>query len=332
MTTTLEDIEKAFTEKVAAATSIDALTDISVHFLGRKGLLTEKLRDIKHLSLEEKKELGQKTNAFKKRAANILAEKKEALAAEQYARLGDTAWQDPSTPSAALPATVHPITAFMKEAEKVFSSLGFSISHGPQVEDDWHNFTALNIPADHPARDGHDTLFLSGHTDALLRTHTSTCQIRFAEKTKPPFRVIVPGRVYRKDDFDASHSPAFHQLEGMMIGEGVTLTDMKGIIELSLKKLLSVDMQFRWRTSFFPFVEPGLELDISTPHVAGGAWLEVLGCGMTHPTVLENVGIDPKKYQGFAFGFGIDRLVMLKHGISDIRLLYENDLRFLRQF
>ncbi|MDD5179595.1 MAG: phenylalanine--tRNA ligase subunit alpha [Candidatus Gracilibacteria bacterium] len=340
----LEKLQTLKTEAISAisaASSETTLREVEVNFLGRKGKLTEILRGLKDLSPEEKGKLGKASNDLKVELEAQIATKAVELQQAQFGKLAESEWLDvTATGEEALRGRLHPITQFIEEAEKVFAGLSFTIASGPQIEDDFHNFTALNIPADHPARDSQDTLFISGESDRMLRTQTSSVQIRYAESHKPPFRIVVPGRVFRKDDFDACHSPMFHQLEGLMVDKDISLANMKAIMEEAVRKLVNPEAKFRWRTSYFPFVEPGLEVDMSCT-VCGGkgcsvckqtGWVEIVGCGLVHANVLENVKIDSKKWSGFAFGFGIDRMVMLKHQIKDIRLLYEGDLRFLKQF
>lgn len=317
------------------------LREVEIAYLGRKGKLTEILRGLKNLSSAEKGQIGSLANQIKEILAKKIAAKQKNLQQAGFEKLAETEWIDSTAPGTlARRGGLHPITQFIRRAEQICTKLGFTIATGPEVEDDWHNFTALNIPADHPARDGQDTLFLRDASGKLLRTQTSSVQIRWMESHQPPFRIIAPGRVYRKDDFDASHSPMFHQLEGLLVDRDISLANMKAVMEEIVRQLVNPKARFRWRTSYFPFVEPGLEVDMScTVCDSKGCsvckhtgWVEVVGCGLVHPNVLKNVKVDSKKWSGFAFGFGIDRMVMLRHKINDIRLLYENDLRFLRQF
>lgn len=227
----------------------------------------------------------------------------------------------------------------MQDVEDTFIALNFEVAEGPEIEDDYHNFTALNIPADHPARDMQDTLWAKD-IPYLLRTHTSPVQVRYMESHQPPIRIVCPGRVFRKDDVDATHSPMFHQFEGLMIDRDTNLSHLKGILTVALRRLIHPQLELRFRSSFFPFVEPGMEVDVTCVMCSGkgcnvckqSGWIEMLGCGMVHPNVLKSVGLDPTIYQGFAFGAGIERLLMIKHKINDIRLFYENDPRFLEQF
>jgi len=341
MESQLTELQTNASAAINAAPSTDALKEVEVDFLGRKGQLTGILRGLKDLAPEEKGKAGKLANEVKEALLAAIEAKEKELKEARYAQLGETEWMDPTAPGTKTPrGTLHPITQSFRRAEKIFTSMGFTIADGPQVEDSWHNFDALNIPADHPARDTQDTLFVRD-TEKVLRTHTSSIQIRFAEENEPPFRIIAPGKVARKDDFDASHSPVFHQLEGMMVDRDISLAHMKAVMEEVVQQIMERDdLKFRWRTSYFPFVEPGLEVDMSCTicDSAGCAacqqtgWVEIVGCGMIHPNVLKNCNIDPEKFSGFAFGFGWDRLVMMRHKVKDIRLLYENDTRFLKQF
>lgn len=341
MLTKLTALEAEALALVAATKTVAELREVEIALLGRKGRLTEILRGLKDLPPAEKGAVGKAANDTKVSIETAIATRTAAFENERFAKLAETEWIDPTAPGVEIKrGTLHPITQFLRETERVFTGLGFTIASGPLVEDDFHNFTGLNIPADHPARDGHDTLFLEQFPNLLMRTQTSTVQIRFGETHTPPFRIIAPGKVFRKDDFDASHSPAFHQLEGLVVGPDITLSNMKAVIETAIRELVNPDATFRFRSSYFPFVEPGLEVDMSCrvcggngcPACKGTGWVEIAGCGMVHPNVLKNINIDPTKFAGFAFGFGVDRVVMMRHKISDIRLLYGNDLRFLKQF
>ncbi|MFH1546149.1 MAG: phenylalanine--tRNA ligase subunit alpha [Patescibacteria group bacterium] len=337
----LENLKTEADSAIAASANAEKLREVEVEFLGRKGKLTEILRELKNLPTEEKGKVGKASNELKIEVEAKIAAKAGELENSRFEKLVEEEWIDPTQPGiSARRGTLHPLTQFIREAEKVFTGMGFTIASGPQIEDDFHNFTALNIPADHPARDAQDTLFLADEEGKLLRTQTSSVQIRWMEERKPPFRIVAPGRVFRKDDFDASHSPMFHQLEGLVVDREISLANMKAVMEEAVKQLIAPEAKFRFRTSYFPFVEPGLEMDMSCT-ICGGkgcavckrtGWIEIVGCGLVHPNVLRNVEIDPAKWSGFAFGFGIDRMVMLRHGIKDLRLLFDNDLRFLRQF
>lgn len=317
------------------------LEAVEIKYLGRKSELAETLKGLSKLEGEERKEMGQLGNKVKTELVEALAAKRIEIEREKFATLAEKEWQDPTQPGTKFATgRVHPISAFIAEIERVFSALGFEIATGPEVEDDEHNFTALNIPADHPARDGQDTFFLKNFPENLMRTQTSAIQIRWCKEHKLPVRIVAPGKCFRKDELDATHSPIFHQFEGMVIGEGISLANLKAVIAEAFKQLLGEETKFRFRSSFFPFVEPGLEVD-ATCTMCGGkgcrvckgvGWIEMLGCGMVHPNVLKAVEYDPNKYTGFAFGAGIERMLMIRHQIPDIRYFYENDVRFLNQF
>jgi len=351
----LEKLEKLKNEALGAIQSSvneETLRNVEIEFLGRKGKLTEILRGLKDLSPEEKGKVGKASNELKLELEGKIAEKAGEIEHARFDKLAETEWIDPTQPGEEIArGSLHPITQAIREAEKVFTGMGFTVASGPQIEDDFHNFTALNIPADHPARDAQDTLFIENSENKLLRSQASSVQIRWMQEHKPPFRIVAPGRVFRKDDFDASHSPMFHQLEGLVVDQDISLANMRAVMEEAVRQLINPKAKFRFRTSYFPFVEPGLEMDMSCTLCDGKGftvsansgkkgcavckrtgWLEIVGCGLVHPNVLRNVEIDPEKWSGFAFGFGIDRMVMLRHEIKDMRLLFENDLRFLRQF
>lgn len=324
---TLDELEKSATEAIKNAPIFESLEEIRIHYLGRKGELTNILRSLKDLSLEEKKSLGPKANALRVTLENMLAEKaaKFGLAEERIV--------DMSAPGKkAVRGHVHPLSQVQAETVKIFESLNFSVVLGPEIESEYYNFDALNIPENHPAREMWDTFWLKGKKDAkekmLLRTHTSPVQTRYMEEHQPPFQFVVPGRVFRYEAIDQSHEINFYQLEGLMVGKDVSLSNFKFVIEEFFKKFFGKKINFRFRPSYFPFVEPGVEVDIKI----GGKWLEVMGAGMVHPRVFEYAHYNPRDWQGFAFGVGIDRLAMIKYGIPDIRLFYSGDLRFIRQF
>jgi len=339
--TKLTNLKSDALAKIADCANAEILREIEIEFLGRKGRLTEILRGVKNLPVAEKGAVGKLSNEVKVEIADAITAKFGEFERAKFDELAESEWIDPTQPGeSAERGTLHPLTKFIREAEKVFEKMGFAVATGPQIEDDFHNFTALNIPADHPARDAQDTLFLEDSDGKLLRTQTSSVQIRWMKDREPPFRIVAPGRVFRKDDFDASHSPMFHQLEGLVVDRNISLANMKAVMEEAVRQLINPDAKFRFRTSYFPFVEPGLEMDMSCT-ICGGkgcpvckktGWIEIVGCGLVHPRVLENVGVDAKKWSGFAFGFGLDRMVMLRHEIKDLRLVFDNDLRFLRQF
>ncbi len=326
-------------EAVAAAQSSAELEKARVGFLGRQGALTQLLRSLGALAPEERPAVGAAANDAKRELEALLdARLAAALATERRAERArervDLTLPGRRPPQGAL----HPLTRVLDEIVAIFASLGFSVAEGPEVETDYYNFEALNIPRDHPARDMQDTLYLSEST--LLRTHTSPVQIRAMKAQHPPVRIIVPGRVYRRDVADMSHSPMFHQVEGLAVDRNITMGDLKGTLELFAREMFGPGSRIRFRPSFFPFTEPSAEVDVLC-FVCGGAgcrlckqggWLEILGSGMVHPQVLKNVGYDPEEVTGWAFGMGIERIAMLKYGIDDLRLFFENDVRFLRQF
>jgi phenylalanyl-tRNA synthetase alpha chain len=324
---------------IRAAKNPQVLQEHGNTFLGRKGELTLMLKGIVDLTPDEKKIFGKMANDVKKELEYEILLITEILKKDQFQNLEknffDTSLPGTSSPSGRL----HPLTKFIQEVEDTFIAMNFEVAEGPEIEDDYHNFTALNIPQDHPARDMQDTLWAKD-IPFLLRTHTSPVQIRYMEAHQPPIRIICPGRVFRKDDVDATHSPMFHQFEGLMIDNTTNLSHLKGILTIALRRLIHPSLELRFRSSFFPFVEPGMEVDVTCVMCDGkgcsvckqSGWIEMLGCGMVHPNVLRAVGHDPDKVQGFAFGAGIERLLMIKHKINDIRLFYENDPRFLAQF
>jgi len=304
-----------------------ALENAKARYLGKSGLLTAQLKSLGQLSAAERPAAGARINEAKMLLEQALDRRRGALADEKLeAQLAAEAL-DVSLPGrGAGVGGIHPLTRTLDRVETLFRSLGFEVADGPEIEDDFHNFTALNMPEDHPARSMHDTFYVDG--GLVLRTHTSPVQVRWMQAHEPPIRIIVPGRVYRVDS-DATHSPMFHQVEGLWIGETVSFADLKGVFTEFLKRFFERDdLRVRFRPSFFPFTEPSAEIDMSF----GDGWLEIAGSGQVHPNVLKAVGIDPQRWQGVAFGMGPDRLAMLRYGVNDLRLFYENDLRFLRQF
>src|SRR5262245_45380499 len=311
----------------AACADPAALENSKARYLGKSGALTDLLKSLGRLPAPERPAAGARINEAKAKLAAALTARRDALAeSRQAVQLAKEAL-DVSLPGRG-PGTggLHPITRTLERIEALFRSIGFAVADGPEIEDDFHNFTALNTPEDHPARSMHDTFYVEG--GMVLRTHTSNIQIRYMETHAPPVRIIAPGRVYRVDS-DATHSPMFHQVEGLWIDEGVSFADLKGVFTDFMRSFFERDdLQLRFRPSFFPFTEPSAEIDMSF----GDGWLEIAGSGQVHPNVLRAVGIDPERYQGFAFGLGIDRLAMLRYGVNDLRLFFENDLRFLRQF
>jgi phenylalanyl-tRNA synthetase alpha chain len=299
-----------------------------LQWLSKKGKISVLFDDFRLLPVEEKKVVGQKLNELKKLAEEILSAASESGSQSNNSLL----ISDISRPSGyTAPGSLHPLNIVQNEVISVFNRLGFSIASGPEIEDDWHNFTALNLPEDHPARDMQDTFFINENPDIVLRTHTSPVQIRSMLKYGAPLRMIAPGRVYRCDS-DATHSPVFHQVEGICIDESVSFADLKQVLYLFVHDIFGSDVKIRFRPSFFPFTEPSAEMDIEWNRNGKKSWMEILGCGMVDPNVLKNCSIDSEIYSGYAFGLGIERITMLKYGISDIRLFYENDLRFLQQF
>lgn len=331
---------KSWEGRIGSAKSAEELAAVEQELFGRKaGLMTLALKGLHAVAEAQRRTKAADLNTWKKTLEDRINVKRKELLSPSAETLKTT---DRIDISLQIPATerghLHLIPEFTREVEDVFGRMGFDIAEGPEIETEDFNFNLLNIPRDHPARDAQDTFWLKTKNPEdrlLLRTQTSPMQVRYMQRHKPPFRVIAPGKVYRKDS-DATHSPMFHQFEGLMIGEDVTLANMKAIMITAIRSLTFPDAEFRFRTGFFPFVEPGLEVDMrwrgDESDSREGKWLEIVGCGMVHPNVLKNCGIDPKKYQGFAFGFGLDRMVMIKYQIPSIRLLFQNDLQFLRQF
>lgn len=322
----LEQITAEALAAIAAAIDVATLEEVRVKVLGKKGTLTEVMKTLGGLSAEDRPKAGALINEAKNRVAGELDARKQALAtAELNARL-QAERIDVSLPGRGqLIGGIHPVTRTIERIEKFFTELGFVVKSGPEVEDTFHNFDALNIPELHPARADHDTFYFN--SNLLLRTQTSTVQIRTLEREKPPLRIISPGRVYR-NDYDQTHTPMFHQVEGLLVDRQVSFADLKGILHDFLHAFFEEDLQIRFRPSFFPFTEPSAEVDV----LGKNGWLEVLGCGMVHPNVLRSVGIDPEEFSGFAFGMGVERLTMLRYGVTDLRAFFENDLRFLKQF
>jgi phenylalanyl-tRNA synthetase alpha chain len=319
-------VSEALAEFAACADSA-ALENSKARYLGKAGALTDLLKSLGKLPPGERPAAGARINEAKARLETALAEQRNALAeSRQAAQLAAEAL-DVSLPGrGASVGGLHPITRTIERIEALFHSIGFEVADGPEIEDDFHNFTALNTPEDHPARSMHDTFYVAG--GHVLRTHTSPIQVRYMETHAPPIKIIAPGRVYRVDS-DATHSPMFHQVEGLWIDESVSFADLKGVLTEFLRNFFErEDLKVRFRPSFFPFTEPSAEIDMSF----GDGWLEIAGSGQVHPNVLRAANIDPERYQGFAFGMGPDRLAMLRYGVSDLREFYVNDLRFLRQF
>jgi len=323
---------------ISSASDIGKLEDWRVRTLGKSGWLTDKLKELGKLAAEQRKEVGARINRVKEEiAAAIDAKRAELEQAAVAAKLAKERIDVTLPGRGEARGGLHPVTKVRLRIEQLFRQAGFDVATGPEIEDDFHNFEALNIPADHPARAMHDTFYFPD--GKLLRTHTSPVQIRAMLSGKPPFAVIAPGRVYR-NDHDVTHSPMFHQVEGLVVGEGVSFANMKAMLHGFLEAFFERDLKMRLRPSYFPFTEPSAEVDMSCVLCAGAGcrvckqtgWLEISGCGMVHPKVLEAGGVDPEKYTGYAFGMGIDRLAMLRYGVNDLRLFFENDLRFLAQF
>jgi len=323
----LERIVAAATTDFVAATDPAALENAKAKYLGKSGALTELLKSLGKLAASDRPAAGAAINAAKVKLEAALGARRDALAEARLSRQLAAEALDVSLPGRGRgTGGLHPITRTLERIESLFRSLGFAVADGPEIEDDFHNFTALNTPENHPARSMHDTFYVEG--GLVLRTHTSPIQVRYMETHAPPIKIIAPGRVYRVDS-DATHSPMFHQVEGLWIAEDVSFADLKGVFTEFLRNFFERDdLAVRFRPSFFPFTEPSAEIDMSF----GDGWLEIAGSGQVHPNVLRAVGIDPEKHQGFAFGMGPDRLAMLRYGVNDLRLFYENDLRFLRQF
>ncbi len=326
-------------ERVEGATDLKALDEVRVHYLGKKGALTAQLKELGKLPAEERPAAGQKVNEAKTEVAGLIESRKEALAQSALAEQLAGEQVDVTLPGRRqADGALHPITQTLERIETFFAGLGFRVAEGPEVEDDFHNFEALNIPEHHPARAMHDTFYFDAHR--VLRTHTSPVQIRTMEQERPPLRVIAPGRVYRCDS-DLTHSPMFHQVEGLCVDTDITFADLRGVLSAFLQAFFDRDdLATRFRPSYFPFTEPSAEVDIQCVHCGGDGcrvcshtgWLEVMGCGMVHPNVLGHVGIDAEQYTGFAFGLGVERMAMLRHGVNDLRLFFDNDIRFIGQF
>lgn len=312
---------------VTAAGDISALEEVRVTFMGKKGSITELLKSLGGMDPEQRKIAGQQINDLKQQVQDALNEKRDALQQAQLSAKLSQERIDVTLPGRGFETGgLHPVSRTIARIESFFAELGFETKHGPEIEDDFHNFDALNIPEHHPARADHDTFYFN--PKLMLRTQTSGVQIRTMEQQQPPLRIISPGRVYR-NDYDQTHTPMFHQVEGLMVDKNVSFTELKGILHDFLHNFFEEDLKIRFRPSFFPFTEPSAEVDVMGKN---GKWLEVLGCGMVHPNVLRSVGIDPEVYSGFAFGMGVERLTMLRYGVTDLRSFFENDVRFLKQF
>jgi len=334
----IQSIKISAGEEIEKAAHLKEVQELKIKYLGKKGILTGKIKSLAAIPQEERREYGRILNEAKIYIEGLLQEHEEKFKVLELDRALQTQRIDVTIPGFCIPkGRLHPTTQILDEVIGIFSSLGFSVEEGPEVELDFYNFEALNIPKDHPARDMQDTFYVS--EDVVLRTHTSSVQVRVMEKNNPPLRVIAPGKVYRCDA-DVSHIPMFHQLEGFMVDKRIAMSDLKGVLEVFIHMVFGPDTKLRFRPSFFPFTEPSAEIDISCVICKGAGcnvckntgWIEILGAGMINPKVFEMAGYDPEQYTGFAFGMGIERVAMLKYGIDDIRLFYENDKRFLEQF
>lgn len=334
----LEEIVVTARQAVADAEDAKALDNVRVEYLGKKGKITAYLKELGNVSVEARPVIGKSVNLAKQEVTSLVEERTKLLAeaAMQAALAAETV--DVSLPGRNSDVGgLHPVTRTLQRIERYFQNIGFDVAEGPEIEDGHHNFTALNIPETHPARAMHDTFYFDA--DKLLRTHTSPVQIRVMEEQQPPLRLIAPGRVYRCDS-DLTHTPMFHQVEGLMVDENISFTDLKGVLSDFLQAFFEKPLKVRFRPSYFPFTEPSAEADIECV-ICGGegcrvcshtGWIEILGCGMVHPNVFKHVNIDSEKYLGFAFGLGVERMAMLRYGVNDLRLFFENDLRFLNQF
>ena len=334
----LSEILKQAEQELAAAQTLQALEGVKVTYLGKKGMLTARLKELGKLPPEQRSAVGQEVNAVKAEIQTKLEQRRAELQAQELEKKLASQTIDVTLPGRGDSlGGEHPITQTLVRIEELFARAGFDIATGPELEVDYYNFEALNIPEDHPARAMHDTFYINENT--VLRTHTSPVQIRVMQNQKPPLRVIAPGRVYRCDS-DVTHTPMFHQVEGFMVDKNTSFAELKGLLHDFLREFFEQDLKVRFRPSYFPFTEPSAEADIQCVMCGGEGcrvcsqtgWLEVLGCGMIHPQVFTNVGIDNEEYTGFAFGMGVERLAMLRYGVNDLRLFFENDLRFLQQF
>lgn len=338
MSANLDDILAQGLKELAVVTDLNQLDQVRVQFFGKKGFFTEQMKQLGALDPEQRRAVGQVINQAKDQLQSQLEQKKMALeSAALEARLASERVDVTLPGRGQSVAGLHPVTTTLRRISKIFTSVGFTVVEGPEIEDDYHNFEALNIPAHHPARAMHDTFYIDPRT--VLRTHTSPVQIRVMESETPPLKVIAPGRVYRCDS-DITHTPMFHQVEGFLVDTDVSFADLKGVVYQFLRAFFEKDIQVRFRPSYFPFTEPSAEVDIECVMCNGEGcrvcsqtgWLEVMGCGMIHPEVFKSVNIDSEQYTGFAFGMGVERLAMLRYGINDLRLFFENDLKFLEQF
>ncbi len=336
----IEPLKQSALAELRAAGDLPGLEQARVNHLGSNGKFTALMKSLGSLSKEEKPAAGKAINIAKAELEAALVERRGELELKAALPKEPTDFTLPGRRRAV--GKLHPLTQVTEDIVRSFRKIGFVVADGPEIEDEYHCFDALNTPADHPARDSQDTFYVStgtetaqgGRSSLLLRTHTSSVQIRVMEKQQPPVRIIVPGRVYRRDNADATHNPTFHQVEGLYVDRNVTMGDLKGTVEFVFRELMGPDTKIRFRPHYFSYTEPSLEIDFSSPltRKMGKEWLEIAGCGMVHPQVFKNVGYDPEVWTGWAFGFGIERIAMIRYGINDIRLFYENDLRFLKQF
>lgn len=335
----LEEMRRQALEELSSTQAVKDLEDFRVRFMGKKGAVTGLLRGMGALPAEDRPKMGQLVNQLRQELEDAVADKMRTLQEEKKAARLAAETLDVTMPGTkAKIGGLHPLNVVLNDIIGIFQSMGFDVVDGPEVETDYYNFQALNVPEDHPARDMQDTFYLADKL--LLRTQTSAAQARTMEERKPPIRIICPGRVYRADEVDATHSPVFHQIEGLVIDKGITMCDLKGVLEQFAHEIYGPETKVRFRPSFFPFTEPSVEVDVTCSECGGkgcrvckgAGWIEILGAGMVHPRVLKMGGIDPEEYTGFAFGIGLDRLTTTRYKISDIRLLFENDQRFLEQF
>ena len=335
----LQSMKEKALEKINAAEHLESLNEVRVAFLGKKGELTSVLKSMKEVAPEDRPKVGQLVNEARAEIEKALEEKKNAFEAKLRQEKMKAETIDVTLPAKKpMVGHRHPNTIALEEIERIFIGMGYEVVEGPEVEYDYYNFEALNIPANHPAKDEQDTFYIN--KDIVLRTQTSSTQVHEMEKGKLPIRMIAPGRVYRSDEVDATHSPTFHQVEGLVVDKDVTFADLKGTLQQFAKEIFGEDTKVKFRPHHFPFTEPSAEMDVSCfkcggkgcRFCKGEGWIEILGCGMVHPHVLEMSGIDPDEYVGFAFGVGLERIALLKYEIDDMRLLYENDVRFLKQF
>lgn len=338
MSASIEEILTQALQELAHAKDLNQLDQVRVNYLGKKGVFTEQMKELGKLEPEQRRTAGQVINTVKNSFQEALDARKISLEAEQLqARLASECVDVTLPGRGQTTSGLHPVTITLRRIAKIFASVGFDVVEGPEIEDDYHNFGALNIPEHHPARAMHDTFYFDPHT--VLRTHTSPVQIRVMESEQPPLKVIAPGRVYRCDS-DLTHTPMFHQVEGFLVDKDVSFADLKGVVFEFLRAFFEKDIQVRFRPSYFPFTEPSAEVDIECVICDGQGcrvcshtgWLEVMGCGMIHPEVFKSVNIDHQQFSGFAFGMGVERLAMLRYGINDLRMFFENDLKFLQQF